>query len=78
MEKLWNIPYKESRTFGGGINMISRVKIITADNFVTFENKINACIAENLGDVRDIKFRVNLECSYSSGVIYYAMVILEE
>lgn len=75
MEKLWNIPHKESRAFGGGISMIDRVRIITADNFVTFENKINACIAENLGDVRDIKFHINDEDMPITK--YFALIILE-
>lgn len=75
MEKLWNVPHKESRTFGGGISMISKVKIITADNFVTFENKINACIAENLGDVRDVKFYINDEDMPITK--YFALIILE-
>ena len=76
MEKLWNISHKESRAFGGGINMISRVEIIRTDNFIKFEDKINACIMENLGNVRDIKFCVNSNVNHGTG--YYAMVILEE
>lgn len=55
--------------------MISKVKIITADNFVTFENKINACIAENLGDVRDVKFYINDEDMPITK--YFALIILE-
>ena len=54
--------------------MIERVEIITADNFVTFENKINTCIIENLGNVRDIKFCVNADMIPGRG--YYAMIIL--
>ena len=54
--------------------MIERVEIITADNFVTFENKINTCIIENLGNVRDIKFCVNDDMM--PGRAYYAMIIL--
>lgn len=54
--------------------MIERVEIITADNFVTFENKINTCIIENLGNVKDIKFCVNADMIPGRG--YYAMIIL--
>lgn len=59
--------------------MIERVEIITADNFVTFENKINTCIIENLGNVRDIKFCVNADMIPGRGYYgrgYYAMIIL--
>lgn len=56
--------------------MIERVEIITADNFVTFENKINTCIIENLGNVRDIKFCVNADMIPRRG--YYAMIIFGE
>lgn len=54
--------------------MIDRVRIITADDSVTFEDKINACIMENLGDVRDIKFHINDENMPITK--YFALIIL--
>ena len=54
--------------------MIERDEIITADYFAIFENKINTCIIENLGNVRDIKFCVNDDMM--PGRAYYAMIIL--
>ena len=55
--------------------MIDRVRIITADDSVTLEDKINVCIMENLGDVRDIKFYINDDMTPITK--YFALIILE-
>ena len=58
--------------------MIERVEIITADNFVTFENKINTCIIENLGNVRDIKFCINADMIPGRGYSDATCLTMEE
>lgn len=62
--------------------MISRVEIIESESNYELQEKINKCISR--GNVKDIKFCVNPEIhgsygsSYSSGEMYYAMIIYEE
>ena len=61
--------------------MINSVEIVESDNKWDFKREIDKHISR--GNVKDIKFCVNPEIkgsygsSYSSGEMYYAMIIYE-